>query len=370
MRRCDVLIVGGGPAGSSCAGKLLDAGVDVLLIDKKPFPRDKTCAGWVTPPVLKSLGFDADDYRNGRVFQPITGFRTGIISGEEVVSRYDEVVSYGIRRFEFDHYLLARTRVECLLGEPVKAIEKNGTGWIVNGSIRASLIVGAGGHFCPVARMMGNRKNRVESVVTAQEIEFEPPLDLLDTGSVEAETPEFFFCDDLKGYGWCVRKDNFLNIGLGRVDADALSSHVAAFCGFLKEQGKVRCEIPARFHGHAYELYEQSEPKLVDDGVLLVGDSAGLAYPQSGEGIRPAVESGLIAGDVICSAKGDYSRARLEEYRLQLTHRLGRPRKHRAGNWLPAGWLRFAATRLLATRWFSKRVVLNRWFLHADEAAL
>ena len=53
MDRCDVLIVGGGPAGSTCAGKLRQAGVDVLVIDKQVFPRDKTCAGWVTPPVLE-----------------------------------------------------------------------------------------------------------------------------------------------------------------------------------------------------------------------------------------------------------------------------------------------------------------------------
>ncbi len=52
MQNCEVLIVGGGPAGSSCAARLIQAGVDVLVIDRKTFPRDKTCAGWVTPQVF------------------------------------------------------------------------------------------------------------------------------------------------------------------------------------------------------------------------------------------------------------------------------------------------------------------------------
>jgi flavin-dependent dehydrogenase len=47
--RCDVLIVGGGPAGSVCARQLGDAGFDVVVLDKKTFPRDKFCAGWITP---------------------------------------------------------------------------------------------------------------------------------------------------------------------------------------------------------------------------------------------------------------------------------------------------------------------------------
>src|SRR5258708_3815172 len=109
MDTCDVLVVGGGPAGSTCAWKLRAAGLDVVVLDKKPFRRDKRCAGWITPAVVEELELDVSDYGASRVFQPITGFRTGMIGGRIVHSRYDRPVSFGIRRCEFDDYLLRRS---------------------------------------------------------------------------------------------------------------------------------------------------------------------------------------------------------------------------------------------------------------------
>ncbi|MGD8673637.1 MAG: FAD-dependent oxidoreductase, partial [Thiogranum sp.] len=71
MDRCDVLIVGGGPAGSSCAWALREAGLDVVVMDKAQFPRDKVCAGWITPAVIEELELDIEDYRQQHVFQTI-----------------------------------------------------------------------------------------------------------------------------------------------------------------------------------------------------------------------------------------------------------------------------------------------------------
>jgi flavin-dependent dehydrogenase len=182
--------------------------------------------------------------------------------------------------------------------------------------------------------------------------------------------PELYFCPDLKGYGWCFRKGRFLNIGLGRTDPERLSEHVAEFCAFLRSTGSVTCDIPRKFHGHAYQLYERVEPKLVDDGVLLIGDAAGLAYPQSGEGIRPAIESGLMAAEVIAAANGKYSSADLRSYAGRVRARFGRPRSTGAAQWLPASWLRFVASRLMVSRSFARRVVIERWFLHRQQSAI
>lgn len=376
MERCDVLIVGGGPAGSSCARLLQRGGVDVLVLDKKTFPRDKTCAGWITPQVVETLEIDTAKYTAaGNVCQPLTGFRTGLIGGREVETHYGKPVSFGIRRCEFDRYLLDRSGARCRMGEPVRSLERTSGRWIVNGEIDAGMLVGAGGHFCPIAARLGAREDRLASVVAAQEIEFEATPEDLNRGSVEPEVPELFFCDDMQGYGWCFRKGNFLNIGLGRLDKQQLTQHVAQFADFLRDRGKVQCEIPARFHGHAYQLYERVVPKLTDDGVLLIGDAAGFAYAHSGEGIRPAIESGLMAAEVILSVASpavpaDFSAAHLEPYRVRVKERFGRPQGTGPTDWMPAALLQFLAARLFASRWFSRHVLLDKWFLHSAEPAM
>src|SRR5579859_2730289 len=117
MDTCDVLIVGGGPAGSSCAWKLQQSGLDVVILDKQVFPRDKICGGWITPPVLTSLDIDPLEYARGRVLQPITGFRVGCIGDRAIETDLGEPVSYGIRRSEFDDYLLRRSGARLALGE-------------------------------------------------------------------------------------------------------------------------------------------------------------------------------------------------------------------------------------------------------------
>jgi hypothetical protein len=102
--------------------------------------------------------------------------------------------------------------------------------------------------------------------------------------------------------------------------------------------------------------------------MLLIGDAAGLAYPQSGEGIRPAVESGLIAAATIIKADRDYSIARLQPYADRLIERFGDEPSSEPGE---PGFLRsLLAGRLLDNKWFSRHVVLDRWFLHADQQAL
>jgi menaquinone-9 beta-reductase len=366
---CDVLVVGGGPAGSTCARQLRQAGLDVLLMDKKAFPRDKVCAGWITPAVVSSLELDLEDYARGRVLQPIRGFRIGTIGGAEVLARYEQPVSYGILRREFDHYLLCRSGARFLLDEPMKTMVREGGGWLVNGRIRTPLVIGAGGHFCPVARLLGGGDAAEQSIVVAQEAEF--PLAERERGScgIDQEVAQIYFCPDLKGYGWCFAKGGYLNVGLGREDTQRLSEHVDQFRAWLSGQGGVPREIAARFNGHAYVLYPESRRRQHDDGVLLIGDAAGLAYPRSGEGIRPAIESALMAAAVVAAAKGDFRADSLAGYTQKLEQRFGR-RNPATRGWLPPRLKQGLAKRLLATRWFARSFVVQRWFLHAGQPPL
>ena len=372
MDTCDVLIVGGGPAGSSCAWRLRQSGLDVVVLDKQVFPRDKVCGGWITPAVLSELGIDAYEYAQRRVCQPILGFRTGCIGGEMIETNFGATVSYGIRRREFDEYLLRRSGARLLEGVDLKRLERRHGEWVANGGLRARLVVGAGGHFCPVARLTG-AKSRGESVVVAQEAEFEMDEQQRAGCAVSPEIPELYFCADFKGYGWCFRKQNFLNVGLGRMDQHRLSEHVAVFLRFLKAAGRLSFEVPHALLGHAYLLHDASTRKIADDGMLLIGDAAGLAYSQSGEGIRPAIESGLLAANAILAAHGTYDRGALEVYRKLLATRFGTSGEHwttKVGRHLPSRLTQSLGERLLGMRWFARDVVINRWFLHAGEPTL
>ena len=369
MLHHDAIIVGGGPAGATCAAALRRRGRDVLVLDKATFPRAKLCAGWITPELFRTLEVDPDEYGRGRVLQAMSGFRVGRIGGPHVVVLYDRPVSFGICRSELDDFLLRRAGVQLRLGEAVQAIERQGGGWLVNGQFEAPVLVAAGGHFCPVARLLGRAAPKREPVVAAEEFEIELSPAQQAASPIDPQVPEIYFCDDLAGYGWCLRKGPLLNVGLGREDSRALPEHVRRFCDFLRRQGRL-IEEPAKFAGHAYQLYDHSTRPLVADGVVWIGDAAGLAATPSGEGILPAIESGLLAARAICAAGGDYCRERLASYAQAIEARFGRRRLSPVTAVAPGAWRRLLGRTLLAQRWFVRRVVLDRWFLQAGQGPL
>lgn len=362
----DLIIVGAGPAGSTLAHCLQASGKRILIVDKQPFPRDKTCAGWVTPAVMESLGIDRDDYRQGRTLQPIERFRIGMMGQAPVENDHGEVVSYGIRRCEFDTYLLDRVTAPKSLSTPVKTIERRAGNWRINGTWEAPLVVGAGGHFCPVARLLGEGPGSHETIVAAKEVEFEMTPEQAQGCQARGDTPELWFCRDLKGYAWVFRKGNYLNIGLGREDNHRLTEHLEAFVQDMKDSGRIPRDLPSRFKGHAYLLYAHAERPLVDDGILLIGDSAGLAYTQSGEGIRPAIESALLAAEVIREAP-DYSASSLQLYGDAIAERFGTRATDLEQGFQMPDWIKTPlAGALMRSHWFTRKVVIEKWFLHQE----
>jgi flavin-dependent dehydrogenase len=275
------------------------------------------------------------------------------------------VVSHGIRRCEFDDYLLRRTGCELRLNESLRRLEREGEHWVLNGSIRARWVIGAGGHFCPVAKLVVPRPpEQEEPVVLAQESEFELTDDELARCPISGDRPELYFCPDLAGYGWIVRKGRYLNVGLGREHERHLGDHVAAFLTFLRERGRLTLEPKEPFRGHAYRLRRYAPVLDPPEGILLIGDSVGLAAPQSGEGIRPAIESGLIAAKVLRELPETPQKAVAAAFRAQFIHRFGAPRARALESSAWARRLRcLAAAGLMRTRWFTQRVLLDQWFL-------
>ena len=368
----DAIVVGGGPAGSACAWRLRRAGLDVIVADAAAFPRDKVCAGWITPQVIEALQFDQDAYRASHTFQPFTGFRVGRIGSDHETSvAYDRPASFGIRRREFDAYLLERSGARLVLGTPVTGIRRDGGTWIVNDAIRAPILVGAGGSGCPVARMLNGAPMREGPHVVAREAESRLSAAQLASIDVAPGAPELFFCRDLEGYGWCVRKGEYLNVGLGRLDPRGLPAATASFVAFLEARHKIPAGVDWPWRGHAYAVHAGRPRRVVDDGLLLAGDAAGVADPQSGEGIRQAVESGLLAAQAITDAAGDYSRARLEPYAASLRARFGAdPVAGAIARLVPDGVKSFLAGPLLDIPVFVKRLVIDQWFLHRRQLAL
>jgi len=351
VERFDVLVVGGGPAGSTLAYYLTGSGLKIAIMDKQDFPRQKVCAGWVTPPVMQELKIDLEDYARGRELQAIHGFRISQLGQKQVLSRRPgEPVSYGIRRIEFDEYLLRRCGAELMLNQACKKMEKTQQGWRVNDTIEAKLLIGAGGHFCPVAREIGS-KGVSELAVAAQEIEFEMNVEQKAQCTVQKDIPELFFTPDLKGYGWVFRKGDYLNIGLGREDKHKLSSHVTDFCQYLRQQGKIPLDTPEKMNGHAYLLYHHA--------------------PKSGEGIRPAVESAMLAARVIRQCDGDYQAPKLRTYNELMEQRFG-PRQPGSDftERLPLPVKQLFARWLMKTHWFTNNVVTDKWFLQSRQAPL
>ena len=204
----ETIIVGGGPAGSSCAWKLKKQGKEVLVLDKASFPRLKLCAGWITSKVMENLEFTPEDYphsilklKTKMYIAPLT------FPFDGWPTRWTD---YSIRRIEFDHWLLQRSQAP-MINHQVKKIEKQGGNYIIDNRYECKYLVGAGGTGCPVRRtFFSNQRVQKKQIVTLEK-EFEYP-------QRDNTAHVFFFYLGLKGYSWYVPKGNgYVNIGLGGI---------------------------------------------------------------------------------------------------------------------------------------------------------
>ena len=288
--------------------------------------------------------------------------------GEGTLTDYGATVSYGILRREFDSFLLRNNSGPTMLGEAARSMERTAQGWLVNGRIRARLVVGAGGHNCPVARVLGAKPGR-EPAIVALVAEFEPGEEQLASGRLSAGQMALYFDRDGRGYGWLLRKGLFLNLGLVSPGGQDLRRRLADFCRHLDERGEPAGDLGGLFRGHAYLPYRnRGGRRIVGDRALLIGDAAGLAFPRSGKGMLPAVESAIMASQTILCASGDYRPAWLQPYADAVAERFGG--RGGAGLGLPAGLAGVGARVLLAGGRHARQQLLDRWFLRQGERPL
>ncbi len=313
MQQAEVIIVGGGPAGSSCAARLKHHNIDCLILDRADFPREKLCAGWITPEVLDDLGVHSSEYPHGiiplrKLHINIRGLRFGV-----------PTLQYSIRRYEFDNWLLRRSGVE-VVTHNVAQVERKYDQFIIDDTYSCRYVIGAGGTGCPVYksffRNAGIRRN--EHLIVTQEKEFQYRY-------TDPRCYLWFMENKLPGYAWYVPKENgYLNIGVGgkerelRKQNDSIKGHWT----LLMEKLKARNLITASHikpEGHSYYL-RSGNGSIRSGNAFLIGDAAGLATVDMGEGIGPAVRSGINAADAIA-----YNR----EYTLE-----GIPRRSIRWKWL------------------------------------
>ncbi|TDC88444.1 geranylgeranyl reductase family protein [Actinomadura sp. 7K507] len=323
----DVIVVGAGPAGSAVACHLARSGLDVLVLEKTSFPREKICGDGLTPRAVQELQTLGIDLTTPGWF-PNRGIRL-IGSGRSLELDWPEGQGLTRTRADFDEILARQaTSAGAALQENTKVtgpLRANGrvTGVDTDqGAHEARLVIAADGASSRLSVALGLRPSRDRPIGIAGRRYFHSPRH--DDPYLEAWL-------DLApaGYGWVFGMgDGTCNVGVALLRTEhpdyrsLLSGWLAplpAAWGFTEENaaGPLRgAALPMGFSRRPHYL----------PGLLLVGDSGGMINPSNGEGIAYALEAARIAADVITTAFSSPSPERtLRAYPSALERANGRP---------------------------------------------
>lgn len=302
----DVIIVGGGPAGSTCAWKLQKKGLDCLILDKTDFPRSKPCGGWLMPEVLEDLEIEPGEYPHSLM----------VFEHYNVHLKYFSLrlksLQYAIRRPEFDHWLVRRAAVP-VVNHRVREIREESGYYLIDDQYRCRYLVGAGGTNCPVYRSLFQTANP-----RSRELQAVTMVDEFTCARASGELHLWFSLNLMPGYGWYVPKgNNIVNVGIGTLtprlqkqddslkhEWDRLVEKIAALSLITDHRYKPR--------GYVYYLRGKVETARLGNA-LLVGDAVGLATRDMAEGIGPAVKSGLQAAAAISNG-AEYDLRHIKKY--------------------------------------------------------
>jgi len=304
----DLIVVGGGPAGSSAAGWAGKLGLKTLLVEKEQFPRYKACGGAVTEQALSHLDFDLpSELREATILAARVHY-----GASSIEARMDSPLAYTVSRSAFDAYLLEEARetgISVSLGERVRRLEEKDGSVVVStdrGSYGAALVIVAEGAHGTLKRNVrrGDCKDKYGVCLVAE-------IPLADTSQDYAQDAiEIHFGIGGMGYGWVFPHGEYYSVGIGGL-ASSLRRPRETMAGFLRERG---FDPHHRTRGHVIPVGGVRRT-LASRRVLLVGDAAGFVDSFTGEGIAYAIRSGHIAAEVAArslSQPGDSKAA--EEY--------------------------------------------------------
>jgi len=324
----DVIVVGAGPAGSSTAFYLATAGLDVLVLEKSHFPREKVCGDGLTPRAVKALTAMGVPIAESDGWLPNKGLRI-IGGGGRIELPWPELSSYpgfGLvrSRLDFDEILVRHAQkagASLLEGVNVTGpLLDDRTGRIIgvtarettNGEarehvFRGRLVVAADGNSSRLSVAMGLRKRDDRPLGVAVRTYYASPrheddyleawLDLWDGDKL------------LPGYGWIFGMgDGTSNVGLGLLNTSEAFGNIDYramlrrwLAGMPAEWGLNEENRTQPVRGAALPMGFNRTPHYTR-GLLLAGDSGGMVNPFNGEGIGYALEAGEIAARVIVQA--------------------------------------------------------------------
>ena len=273
-----MLVVGGGPAGSTTAWRLAEAGASVLLVDKARFPRDKPCGGGVTARAARACPVDVSPGVEEEVDVVELRFR-----GDAVVRSATRPVIRMTQRRRLDAFLLDAARekgVEVREGETLDVT-----------SAPADVVVGADGANGTTARAFGLGAGIVHGVAYEGNVPYErvgreryARRAVVDLGDIPG------------GYGWVFAKGDHVNVGVGAWQSEGprIREHLARVCA---EHDLEPSELES-LRGHRLPL-RRPGTRIAGERVLLVGDAAGLIDPVSGDGMYECFVSSRLAAEAI-----------------------------------------------------------------------
>jgi geranylgeranyl reductase family protein len=273
MKRCDVLVVGGGPAGSSLACRLADAGVSVLLADKAVFPRDKPCGGGLTLRAVRRCPVDV----SAVVEEQVDEFELRFRYRDTVLRRMRQPVVWMTQRRRLDAFLLERARERDVDVRESAKVHFDGDRVLVDAErVAADVVVGADGANGVTARALGLGSGIYNGVA------YEGNAAYSSFEYAHRSRAVIELAGIPGGYGWVFPKGDHANLGVGAWGSEGprIREHLTRLC----EAHGLRAETLAHVRGHRLPLRRPGVRIAADRG-LLVGDAAGLIDPLSGDGM-------------------------------------------------------------------------------------
>jgi geranylgeranyl reductase family protein len=361
----DVLVVGAGPAGVAAGIEARRLGLDVVVVDKAGFPRDKTCGDGLTTGALRLLDGLGLDVRGLPSYAPVTETVLVSPSGREVVVPLPSDGAYaGVApREELDAALVALARargVEVREHAGVTGVhDDHDTYRTVVGDgteLRTRWLVAADGHYSPTRKLLGADDGR-EGLGTWHAFR------QYFTGVEDRRLWVLFEADLLPGYAWVFPVgEGRANVGFGilrdRGDASSSGKALAAQWRSLADRPSVRRALGpgARPEGsvRAWPIPAAYEGERLTRGrTLFVGDAADVVDPMTGEGIAQALETGALAARAIASAPHDHAAVN-DRYRTDVECTLGRDLRF-------ASWLQHLLRFPLGARAAIRAASLTPW---------